>query len=46
MDVLLWLKSKGERGYQSRLNTILREAMARETQKPALSGNDGLRHRV
>lgn len=29
-DVLLWLKSKGGRGYQSRLNAILREAMARE----------------
>lgn len=26
MDILEWLKSKGE-GYQTRLNTILREAM-------------------
>lgn len=28
-DVLLWLKSKG-RGYQTRLNTILREAMGKD----------------
>ncbi len=28
-DVLQWLKSKGK-GYQTRLNAILREAMARE----------------
>lgn len=28
-DVLAWLKSKG-RGYQTRLNAVLREAMARE----------------
>lgn len=28
-DVLQWLKSKG-RGYQTRLNAILREAMMRE----------------
>jgi uncharacterized protein (DUF4415 family) len=31
-DVLLWLKSKGK-GYQSRLNLILREAMLREIGK-------------
>lgn len=29
-DVLLWLKSKGERGYQSKLNAILRAAMAED----------------
>ena len=28
-DVLLWLKAKG-RGYQTRLNAILRDAMGRE----------------
>ena len=28
-DVLLWLKAKG-RGYQTRLNAILRDAMVRE----------------
>ena len=28
-DVLMWLKSKGK-GYQTRLNSILREAMLRE----------------
>lgn len=28
-DVLLWLKSKG-RGYQTRINKILREAMLKE----------------
>lgn len=28
-DVLLWLKSKGK-GYQTRINAILREAMLRE----------------
>ncbi|MHB1701210.1 MAG: BrnA antitoxin family protein [Acidobacteriaceae bacterium] len=28
-DVLLWLKSKG-RGYQTKINAILREAMLRE----------------
>jgi uncharacterized protein (DUF4415 family) len=33
-DVLLWLKSKGK-GYQSRLNLILREAMLREIGKSA-----------
>ena len=31
-DVLAWLKSKGK-GYQTRLNTILREAMLREIGK-------------
>jgi uncharacterized protein (DUF4415 family) len=31
-DVLLWLKSKGGRGYQGRLNAILREAMTREAE--------------
>ena len=30
-DVLLWLKSKGGLGYQSRLNAILREAMTYDT---------------
>lgn len=29
-DVLHWLKSKG-RGYQTRINAILRDAMARDT---------------
>jgi uncharacterized protein (DUF4415 family) len=29
-DVLAWLKSKGK-GYQTRINTILREAMQAET---------------
>ena len=28
-DVLMWLRSKGK-GYQTRINTILREAMLRE----------------
>ena len=28
-DVLMWLKSKG-RGYQTRINTILRDAMLKE----------------
>lgn len=31
-DVLLWLKSSGK-GYQTRLNTILREAMLKELHK-------------
>ena len=31
-DVLLWLKSKGK-GYQTRLNEILREAMLKEVGK-------------
>jgi uncharacterized protein (DUF4415 family) len=31
-DVLAWLKSKGK-GYQTRINTILREAMLREAGK-------------
>jgi len=31
-DVLLWLKSKGK-GYQTRLNVILREAMLKEVRK-------------
>lgn len=31
-DVLLWLKSKGK-GYQTRLNVILREAMLKEVGK-------------
>ncbi|MFO1419536.1 MAG: BrnA antitoxin family protein [Candidatus Competibacteraceae bacterium] len=32
-DVLLWLKAQG-RGYQTRLNAILREAMLKELGKP------------
>jgi uncharacterized protein (DUF4415 family) len=32
-DVLVWLKSKGK-GYQTRLNVILREAMLKEVTKP------------
>ncbi|MGB7979845.1 MAG: BrnA antitoxin family protein [Candidatus Nanopelagicales bacterium] len=31
-DVLLWLKAQG-RGYQTRLNAILREAMLKELGK-------------
>ncbi len=31
-DVLLWLKSKGK-GYQTRINAILREAMLKELHK-------------
>lgn len=31
-DVLLWLKSKGK-GYQTRINAILREAMLKELNK-------------
>ena len=31
-DVLVWLKSKGK-GYQTRLNVILREAMLKEVSK-------------
>lgn len=31
-DVLVWLKSKGK-GYQTRINAILREAMLREIKK-------------
>ena len=31
-DVLLWLKSKGK-GYQTRINAILREAMLKELKK-------------
>ncbi len=31
-DVLLWLRAKG-RGYQTRINAILREAMVREDAK-------------
>jgi uncharacterized protein (DUF4415 family) len=31
-DVLLWLKSKGK-GYQTRINAILREAMLKEVRK-------------
>jgi len=31
-DVLLWLKSKGK-GYQTRINAILRDAMLREIDK-------------
>lgn len=31
-DVLMWLKSKG-RGYQTRMNAILRESMVRELQQ-------------
>ena len=31
-DVLIWLKSKGK-GYQTRLNVILREAMLKEVSK-------------
>jgi uncharacterized protein (DUF4415 family) len=33
MDILEWLKSKGE-GYQTRLNTILREAMRNDLRHP------------
>ena len=32
-DVLLWLKAQGK-GYQTRLNAILREAMLKELRKP------------
>ena len=32
-DVLIWLKSKGK-GYQTRINAILREAMLKEMSKP------------
>jgi uncharacterized protein (DUF4415 family) len=32
-DVLAWLKSKGK-GYQTRLNAILRDAMLRALRKP------------
>lgn len=32
-DVLVWLKSQGK-GYQTRLNVILREAMLKEVTKP------------
>jgi uncharacterized protein (DUF4415 family) len=31
-DVVAWLRSKGE-GYQTRLNTILREAMAKDLKR-------------
>jgi uncharacterized protein (DUF4415 family) len=31
-DVLVWLKSQGK-GYQTRLNVILREAMLKEVSK-------------
>jgi len=31
-DVLFWLKGKGKRGYQSRLNAILRVAMAADVE--------------
>lgn len=33
-DILLWLKSKG-RGYQTRINTILRESMLQELKQQA-----------
>ena len=33
-DVLLWLKSQGK-GYQTRMNAILREAMIRSQQQKA-----------
>jgi uncharacterized protein (DUF4415 family) len=33
-DVLAWLKSQG-RGYQTRMNAILREAMIRSNQDPS-----------
>ena len=33
-DVMAWLKSQGK-GYQTRMNAILREAMLRSTQKQA-----------
>ncbi len=36
-DFLLWLKSKGVRGYQSRLNAILCEAMTKEAQASGAS---------
>lgn len=32
-DVLEWLKKKADKGYQSRLNQVLREAMMRELLK-------------
>jgi uncharacterized protein (DUF4415 family) len=35
-DVLEWLKSQGERGYQKRLNGILRSAMLRAGGNEAL----------
>jgi len=31
-DVVLWLKSKGK-GYQTRINAILREAMLKELEQ-------------
>jgi uncharacterized protein (DUF4415 family) len=31
-DILAWARNKGERGYQSRLNAILRQAMVRDLQ--------------
>lgn len=33
-DILLWLKSKGK-GYQTRINQILREKMLQEKAKPS-----------
>ena len=41
-DVLAWLKSPGK-GYQTRMNAILREAMLRSLhhEKPASGGNTG-----
>jgi uncharacterized DUF497 family protein/uncharacterized protein (DUF4415 family) len=41
VDVLLWLRSKGDRGYQSRLNAVLREAMAREAQQGKRATSSG-----
>jgi len=32
-DILVWARRQGPRGYQSRLNTILREAMLRDLGK-------------
>jgi uncharacterized protein (DUF4415 family) len=29
-DVLAWLKAKGEKGYQTKLNAVLREAMLKD----------------
>ena len=33
-DVLAWLKNDGEKGYQKRLNAILREAMLEKRTSP------------
>ncbi len=39
-DVLLWLKSKGK-GYQTRINRILREAMLHELRRPSSGEPEG-----